>query len=114
MDFYSMTDTGIVTEIGSRIKSLRLRKNLTQQQVSEATALSLNAIKSLEAGKAKLSTLIAVLRELGALDPLDSFIPEVSISPLQLAKRQGKKRQRASGSRIKGSHKNDFRENNQW
>ena len=110
MDYFSMTDKGIAAEIGSRIKSLRLRKNLTQQQVSEATALSLNAIKSLEAGKGKLSTLVAVLRELGALDPLDSFIPEVSISPLQLARRQGKKRQRASGSRIKAKPL----ENNQW
>lgn len=110
MDFYSMTDKGIVAEIGSRIKSLRLRRNLTQQRVSETTALSLNAIKSLEAGKGKLSTLIAVLRELGALDPLDSFIPEVSISPLQLAKHQGKKRQRASGSRVK----NNSMENNEW
>ena len=110
MDFFSMTDKGIVAEIGSRIKSLRLRRNVTQQQVSEATALSLNAIKSLEAGKGKLSTLVAVLRELGALDPLDSFIPEVSISPLLLARHQGKKRQRASGLRIKSNPM----ENNQW
>ncbi|MBC2744635.1 MAG: hypothetical protein HGJ93_16800 [Desulfosarcina sp.] len=45
MDFYSMTDMGIEAEIGSRIRSLRLRKNQTQQQVSDATALSLNTIK---------------------------------------------------------------------
>jgi putative transcriptional regulator len=102
MDFYSMTDKGIGAEIGSRIRSLRLRMNLTQQQLSDATALSLNTIKSLEAGKGKLSSLIAVLRALGVLDAMDGFIPEVSISPLQLARRQGKKRQRASGKRIEG------------
>ena len=66
MDFYSMTDTGIVTEIGSRIKSLRLRKNLTQQQVSEATALSLNAIKSLEEADDKLKK--ATVLELAAVE----------------------------------------------
>ncbi|MDO9263922.1 MAG: helix-turn-helix transcriptional regulator [Desulfosalsimonadaceae bacterium] len=94
-----MTDKGVGAEIGGRIRSLRLRRNLTQQQVADAAALSLNAIKSLESGKGKLLTLIAVLRELGALDSLDGFIPEPAISPLQLVRHQGKKRQRASGRR---------------
>jgi putative transcriptional regulator len=103
MDFYSMTDKGIGIEIGSRIKSLRLRKNMTQQYVAEAAGLSLNSIKALESGKGKLSSLIAVLRELNALDSLDVFLPDVPVSPLQLARAQGKKRQRASGNRIQGT-----------
>lgn len=94
-----MTDKGVGAEIGSRIRSFRLRRNLTQQQVADAAALSLNAIKSLESGKGKLLTLIAMLRELGALDGLEAFIPEPAISPLQLVRHQGKKRQRASGRR---------------
>ena len=110
MDFYAMADKGITAEIGRRIKSLRLRKNLTQQQLSKATALSLNSIKSLESGKGKIDTLIAVLRELGALDALFNFIPENQVSPLQLARRQGKKRQRASGSRGRSSPDED----NEW
>jgi len=101
MDFYSLSDKGIQAELGRRIKALRLRKNLTQKELAQAAALSLNAIKSVESGRGKLSTLIAVLRELGALDHLDKFIPEISISPLQLAKMQGKERERASGKRLK-------------
>jgi len=101
MDFYSLTDKGIEAELGDRIKALRLRKNITQKALAEATSLSLNAIKALESGRGKLSTIIAVLRELGALEQLDNFIPEPAISPLQLAKMQGKVRERASGERIK-------------
>ncbi len=101
MDLYSMTDKGIGVEIGHRLRSLRLRRNLTQQQVANAAALSLNAIKSLESGKGKLSTLIPVLRELDALDTFDNFIPEPPISPLQLVRQKGKKRLRASGKRMK-------------
>mgnify|MGYP001818190608 FL=1 len=97
MDFYSLSDKGIEAELGRRLKSLRLRKNITQKALAEATTLSLNTIKSLEAGRGKLANLIAVLRELGALDHLDQFIPLPSISPIQLAKRRGKPRQRASG-----------------
>lgn len=110
MDFYAMTDKAIQTELGDRLKSLRLRKNLTQQQLSHAVTVSLNSIKALESGKGKLSTLIAVLRELNALDTLDSFIPEVTISPIQLAKQQGNIRQRASGKRIR----KNTEDNSEW
>lgn len=99
MDFYTLSDKAVEQELANRIKALRLRKNITQKELAEATVLSLNTIKALESGRGKLSTLIAVLRELGALDHLDSFIPEASISPLQIAKMQGKVRERASGNR---------------
>lgn len=107
MDFYSLSDNAIETLLGRRIKALRLRKNITQQALAEATALSLNSIKALESGRAKLSTLIAVLRELGALEQLEHFIPEASISPLQLAKMQGHARTRASGERGRRSRHGD-------
>ncbi len=107
MDFYTLSDKGIKEELGHRIKALRLRKNTTQKELAGATMLSLNAIKSLESGRGKLSTLIAVLRELSALDHLDNFIPETSISPMQLARMQGKVRARASGGRRKHKTKGD-------
>lgn len=107
MDLYSLSDKGIEEELGKRIRALRLRKNITQKELAEATALSLNTVKSLESGRGKLSSLIAVLRELGALDHLNSFIPEPSISPIQLAKMQGKGRERASGERLKDKSKDE-------
>ncbi|KAG1694658.1 hypothetical protein GQR58_006660 [Nymphon striatum] len=94
-------DKAIEEELGDRLKALRLRKNKTQKELADATTLSLNSIKALEAGRSKLSTLISVLRELDALDQLDNFIPEISISPMQLAKNKGYVRQRASGERLK-------------
>lgn len=99
MNFLLMSDKAIATDIGCRFKRLRLRHNLTQQQLAEAVALSLNAIKALEKGSAKLSTMIAVLRALGDLEQLNHFIPETLLSPLQLAKQQGRVRQRASGTK---------------
>ena len=109
MDFYTLSDKGIEEELGHRIRALRLRKNITQKELAEATTLSLNSIKSLESGRGKLSTFIAVLRELEALDHLDNFIPEVSISPMQLAKTQGKVRKRASGERLKAQTEDDLK-----
>jgi len=103
MDFLLISDQVVEAEIGGRFRALRLRHNLTQQQLAESVALSLNAIKALEKGRAKLSTMIAVLREMGGLEQLNNFIPEVSVSPLQLAKQQGRVRQRASGVQEKPS-----------
>jgi len=107
MNFYILSDKAIAQELGQRIKALRLRKNRTQQELASSATLSLNAIKSLELGRGKLSSLIAVLRELAALDDLSHFLPEVSISPLQLAKMQGRKRQRGSGKHLQKSLKDE-------
>ena len=105
MDYYSMTDSAIAKELGSRIRGLRLRKNITQRALAESVGVSLNAVKSLESGKGKLSTLIAVFRGLDALDSFDLLIPEIQISPVQLAKRQGQLRVRATGTRSKNPSK---------
>jgi putative transcriptional regulator len=101
MDYYSLSDSAIEVEIGARLKALRLRRNVTQKALADATGLSVTAIKGIEAGGGTLRTLIAVLRELRALDNLQHFIPEITVSPLQLARRKGVQRQRATGSRRK-------------
>lgn len=84
-DYYTVSDSTILGELGGRIRGLRLRKNITQESLAEHTLMAVGTIKSLEAGKGKLSTLVAVLRELGALDQLDQLIPPISISPLKIA-----------------------------
>ncbi len=114
MDFYTLADRRIAEELGKRLKALRLKKNTTQKELAAATTLSINAIKSLESGRCKLSTLIAVLRELSALDHLDNFLPETSISPIQLAKMQGKVRERASGERLKNSPNDKSKDESEW
>lgn len=99
MDFYVMSDRAIEVELGKRIKSLRLEKNITQTGLASLTMLSLNAIKSLESGRGKLSTIIAVLRALSALDNLNDFLPPVPAHSVSGKHVHGIQRQRASGFR---------------
>ena len=101
MNFTAISDKSIQQALGERFRALRLRHNITQQELAGATDLSLGTIKSLEAGRGKISTVIAVLREFNALDSLQHFIPEPGISPIQLAKMKGKTRQRATGEHLK-------------
>ena len=101
MDYYIASDSTILKELGERLRKLRLRKNITQEDLAERTLLSVGTIKSLEAGKGKLSTLVAVLRELGALDQLDQFIPPLTISPIKMAEanlKSSHSRVRATGT----------------
>ena len=99
MDFSGMTDKQIEMEIGRRFKALRLRANMTQAELGAAACRHRNAVVALESGSgSQLSTLIAVLRELGAVNQRDLLIHEVEISPLQLARMKGRQRKRASGA----------------
>ena len=100
-DLNAMTDQAIAKEIGTRLKALRLRKNWSQEEIAEFSGLSKKAIRNAENGSSTLLTYIKILRPLKALDTLENFIPSETISPLQLLKMKGKKRQRASGSRRK-------------
>jgi len=98
MDFYSMTSQAIAKELGQRIEQLRLEQNRTQQQIADEVGLSRVSYRNLVKGQAKFENIISVLRVLGKLDLVEQFIPEVTFSPMEQLKLQGKKRQRAKPS----------------
>lgn len=99
MSFYGLSDKAIAEDIGSRLKQLRLNKNYSLQELIELTGLSMKAVRNAEQGKSTLITYIKILRALKSLDNLEIFIPQARVSPLQLAKMAGHKRQRASSKR---------------
>lgn len=98
MSFHGKSDQQILQTLGQRLRGHRLRRDITQEQLAERAGLSVSTIKGLESGRGRLDSLVAVLRELGQLDGLESFLPDPGISPLQLAERRGRPRQRASGT----------------
>ena len=112
MSFYSATDQSILAEIGDRIRRRRLDRNLSQGDVAERAGLDRTTVGALEReGRATLLSFVQVLRALDALDELDGFLPAQGPSPLELAKLQGKQRQRASRKR---SADDPDREDPQW
>jgi transcriptional regulator with XRE-family HTH domain len=74
----------IVRLLGSRFKQYRLRRNLTQREVSELVGLSLTTIHKFENGTARnisLSTFVALLKVIGRVDSLSDILPELPESP---------------------------------
>lgn len=95
-DWVSMSDKALGETIGNFIKHHRLNQNKTQNEVSVAAGVSRSTLSLLERGeKVTLSSLIQVLRVLELLYVMDIFKISNEISPIEYARLQKNKRQRA-------------------
>ena len=95
-----LTDDAVLAELGARLAGRRVELQLTQAAVAEQAGIAKRTLERMEAGQtSQLATLVRVLRALDAASGLDSVIPEPGPRPMDLLKRKGKVRQRASGQR---------------
>ncbi|MES2439404.1 MAG: helix-turn-helix transcriptional regulator [Verrucomicrobiota bacterium] len=84
-----LSNPQIEQELGKRLKSHRLDLNLSQEETAKRSGLSRRTITAIENGEGStLTTLIALLRALNALDTLESFLPDPGISPIAMMKLQ--------------------------
>jgi transcriptional regulator with XRE-family HTH domain len=107
-----MTDEALLKLIGERLASLRLARNLTQEQLAEQAGLGLRTVQRLELGAAatQLSGFVRVCRVLGLVEHLETLIPEPAVSPMAQLNLQGRKRQRATGGKAVSGKKKKW----QW
>ncbi len=99
MSFNGKTPQAIAEALGHRLKQARLNVNLTQAEVAERSGVSRKIVMNAEKGRVQLESLVAIMMALELVDQLDSFLPEPTVSPVQLARLQGRKRQRASAAK---------------
>lgn len=102
-DIYTLSDAQLNRRIGEKLKSTRLRRNITQQSLSEASTISISSLKKIEKGEiGSFDTLLRLLRTLGMLDAIYPLFEEEQISPSEYYEmvKQTKKseRKRAVGS----------------
>jgi len=110
MKITGSSDTAIQADLGQRLRRVRLNLNLTRAALAANIGLSVDTVRNAETGQnVSLETLIRLLRGLGRLSDLDLLLETDVPSPVLLAKRLGKVRQRASGS-----HKKNEPDGWQW
>jgi transcriptional regulator with XRE-family HTH domain len=98
MNMETASNEAIRRELGKRLQSERLNRNITQKALAEKAGISRRTLVGAERGEPfTLDTLLSILRVLGCLAQLDLFLPEPEISPVQLSKLKGKQRKRAGG-----------------
>jgi len=101
-----LSDEVILAEFGERIARRRLDLQLTQADVAEQAGVAKRTVERIEAGaSAQMSSMIRIFRVLDLLSGLDQTIPEAQPSPMDLLKRKGKQRQRASRRQSEQSDK---------
>ncbi|MGD8618996.1 MAG: helix-turn-helix transcriptional regulator [Gammaproteobacteria bacterium] len=92
-----LTDDAILAELGERMARRRLDLQLTQADVAGQAGIAKRTVERIEAGaSAQMSSIIRILRVLELLPDLDVMIPEATVRPMDLLKRKGKVRQRAT------------------
>ncbi len=95
--WHALSDPAILELLGKFIQQIRLQQNKTQQQVATAAGINRSTVVQIEnGGGGTLMSFVLILRALEQLQLLDHFEVKQQISPLQLAKLEQKKRQRAS------------------
>lgn len=105
MDYAVMSDKTILKELGDRLRQQRLNQNITQMELAKKADVGLSKIKRMEQGQNyTISGLLRIMRALDLLSQLDNFLPNPGISPIQLARLQGRQRQRASGEKESANH----------
>ena len=108
-EWISMTDAAIMQTIGRFVKQKRLQLNKSQSQLATEAGLNPYTISQIEnGGSVTLSTLIQLLRALDVLYVLDNFKIKEEISPIQYAKIQKNKRQRARNNNKPDTSKDDI------
>ena len=95
-EWFATSDHGLLNIVGQFIQDTRLQQNKTQQQVAEAAGINRSTVGQIEKGKGgTLLSLLQIQRVLEQLPVLSAFEIEHKISPLQIAKIEQQKRQRA-------------------
>jgi len=98
--WHSMSDPAILGLLGKYIKQIRLQQNKTQQQVATAAGINRSTVVQIEnGGKGTMISFVQILRAIEQLQILEHFEIKPQISPLQLAKLEQNKRQRASSKK---------------
>lgn len=100
-----LSDAEITSRISARLKELRLKQNISRQDLAVSSGVSMSSIVRMEDGEIKsFESLIRVLRTLGKIDVLLPLVEEEEISPNEYFKlvhsAKLKQRRRASKSVI--------------
>lgn len=79
----------LIALIGERVRGERLRQDLTQATLADKAGISPRALRTLEAGGgAQLTTLVRIMKALGAEGALIALLPEPTISPMAMLERK--------------------------
>lgn len=111
---YMLSDVEIIKKISAKIKELRLKQNISRQNMASISGVSVPTIARMEDGEIKsFESFLRIMRSLGKIEVFMPMLQEEEISPNEYFKmvQAAKTKQRKRASR--SSNKNE-REDSEW
>lgn len=109
-----LSDAEITSRISARLKEIRLKQNISRQDLSADSGVSVSSIARMEDGEIKsFESLLRILRTLGKIDIFLPLIEEEEISPSEYFKmvHSAKPQLRKRATRSKN---NNQQEESEW
>lgn len=104
-NFYMLSDAEITKRISAKLKEVRLKQNISRQDLADSTGVSVSSIARMEEGEIKtFDSFLRILRTLGKMDILLPLVEEEELSPSEyfnaVQEANKKIRKRASRSNV--------------
>lgn len=114
-NFYMLSDAELTNRISAKIKELRLKQNISRQDMAASTGVSVSSIARMEDGEIKsFESFLRIMRSLGKIEVFMPLLQEEGISPNEYYKMvhsaKAKQRKRASRS----NNNNNEQEDSEW
>ena len=98
-----LTDETVLAHIGSRVRDLRLQRNITQNELAQECGVGKSTVERFERGASiQLTSLIRILRILGKLDGLLELVPDQT-NPIQMLTQEKRVKYRARKKKPRSS-----------
>ena len=110
-----LSDAEITSRISAKIKELRLKQNISRQDMANTSGVSVSSIARMEDGEIKsFESFLRIIRSLGKMELFMPLLQEEEISPNQYYKmvQSAKSGQRKRASRT--NNNNNGQEDSEW
>lgn len=101
-NIYMLSDEEIINRISAKIKELRLKQNISRQDMASTSGVSVSSIARMEDGEIKsFESFLRIIRSLGKMELFMPLLQEEEISPNEYYKmvQSAKTKQRKRASR---------------
>ena len=111
-NIFMLSDAEITNRISAKIKELRLKQNISRQDMADSSGVSVSSIARMEDGEIKsFESFLRIMRLLGKIDIFMPMLQEEEKSPNEYYKMvqtaKTKQRKRASKSNINNKEQED-------
>lgn len=110
-----LSDAEITNRISAKIKEIRLKQNISRQEMADNSGVSVSSIARMEDGEIKsFESFLRIIRSLGKIEVFMPMLQEEEISPNEYFKmvQSAKTKQRKRASR--NNNNNNEQEDSEW